>query len=33
MGITRSPLPQNYGNLPLPSFGGNYPIALLDNVY
>ena len=24
MGITRSLLPQNIGNLPLPFFGGNY---------
>ena len=31
MGFTRSPLPQNNGNLPLPFFGGNYPIVLLDN--
>ena len=23
VGITRSPLPQNNGNLPLPFFGGN----------
>ena len=21
------------GNLPLPFFGGNYPIVLLDNIY
>ena len=33
MGITRSPLPQNNGNLPLPFFGGNYPIFILDSVY
>ena len=33
MGITRYPLPQNNGNLLLPSFGGNYPIILLDNIY
>ena len=26
MEITRSTLPQNNGNLPLPFFGGNYPI-------
>ena len=25
-------LPQNNGNLPLPFFGGNYPIFLLDNI-
>ena len=31
MGFTRSPLPQNNGNLPLPFFGGNYPIVLLKN--
>ena len=33
MGITRSTLPQNNGNLPLPFFGGNFPIVLLDNIY
>ena len=33
MGITRSTLPQNNGNLPLPFFGGNYPIVLLNNIY
>ena len=33
MAFTRSPLPRNNGNLPLPSFGGNYPIILLDNIY
>ena len=33
MGFTRSPLPQNNGNLPLPFFGGNDPIVLLDNIY
>ena len=33
MRFTRSPLPQNNGNLPLPFFGGNYPIVLLDNIY
>ena len=33
MGFTRSPLPRNSGNLPLPFFGGNYPIVLLDNIY
>ena len=26
MEITHYPLPQNIGNLPLPFFGGNYPI-------
>ena len=30
MVITRSPLPQNNDNLPLPFFGGNYPIVLLN---
>ena len=33
MGITRSTLPRNNGNLPLPFFGGNYPIVLLNNIY
>ena len=33
MGFTRSPLPQNIGNLPLPFFGGNYPFVLLNNIY
>ena len=33
MGFTRSPLPRNNCNLPLPYFGGNYPIVLLDNIY
>ena len=33
MGITRSTLPRNNGNLPLPFFGGNYPIVLLNNMY
>ena len=33
MGVTRSPLPKNNGNLPLPFFGGNYSIVLLDNIY
>ena len=33
MGFTRSPLPQNNGNLPLPFFGGNCPIVLLNNIY
>ena len=33
MGFTRSPLPQNNGNLTLPFFGGNDPIVLLDNIY
>ena len=32
MGITRSPLPQNNGNLTLPFFGGNYLVFLLDNI-
>ena len=29
IGFTRSPLPQNNGNLPLPFFGGNYSIFFL----
>ena len=29
MVITRSTLPQNNGDLPLPFFGGTYPIVLL----
>ena len=33
MGFTRSQLPQNNGNSPLPSFGGNYLNVLLDNIY
>ena len=33
MGFTISPLPWNNGNLPLPFFGGNYLIVLLDNIY
>ena len=33
MGITRSTLPRNNGNLPLPFFCGNYPIVLLNNIY
>ena len=33
MGITRSTLPQNNVNLPLPFFGSNYPIVLLNNIY
>ena len=33
MVMTRFPLPQNNGNLPLPFFGGNYPIIILDNIY
>ena len=33
MGMTCSPLPRNIGNLPLPFFGGNYYIVLLDYVY
>ena len=32
MVITRSPLPQNDGQLHLPFFGGNYPIVILDNI-
>ena len=31
MGITRSTLPLDNGNLPLPFFVGNYPIVLLNN--
>ena len=31
MGITRSTLPQNNGNLPLPFFFGNYPLVCLNN--
>ena len=33
MGITRFALPQNNGNLPIPLFGGNYPIVFLNNIY
>ena len=33
MGITLYPLPQKNGNIPLTSFGGNYPIFILDNIY
>ena len=33
MVITRSPLPQNNGNLPLTLFGGNFPIVPLDHIY
>ena len=33
MVITRSPLPRNNSNLPLPFFGGSHPIILLDNIY
>ena len=33
MGITHYPLPKNNVNLPLPFFGGSYPIVLLDNIY
>ena len=33
MGFIRSLLPQNNGNLPLPFFGGNYPIVLLYSIY
>ena len=32
MGITCYPLPQNNCDLPLPFFGGNFPIVLLDNI-
>ena len=32
MGINRSTLPQNNGNLPLPFFGGNCTIVLLNNI-
>ena len=32
MGITRSLLPQDIGNLPVPFFCGNYPIVLLHNI-
>ena len=32
-GITRSPLPPNNGNSPLPFFGDNHRIVLLDNIY
>ena len=33
MGIPRSPLPYNDGNLPLPFSGDNYPIVLLHAIY
>ena len=33
MGMTRSTLPRNNGNLPLPFFCGNYSIFLLNNVH
>ena len=33
MVIACSKLPQNNGNLPLPFFGGNYPIVILNNIY
>ena len=33
MGIARCFLPQNIANLPLPFFGDNDPIVLLDNIY
>ena len=33
MGIIRSPLPQNNGNLPLPYFFVNYPIVILYDIY
>ena len=33
MGFTRSTLPHNNGNLPLPFFGGYYPIVLLNSFY
>ena len=32
MVTTRSPLPQNNGNLTLPFFGGNYPMVILVNI-
>ena len=33
MGINRSLLPQNIGNLPLAFFCGSYPIILGYNIY
>ena len=33
MRINRYTLPQNTGNLPLPFFGGNYPVVLLNNIH
>ena len=33
MGITRSTLTRNNVNLPLPFFGGNYLIVLLNTIY
>ena len=33
MGITRSTLPRNDGNLPFPFVRGNYQIVLLNNIY
>ena len=27
-----SPFLKNNGNIPLPLFGGNYPIVILDNI-
>ena len=33
MGLTRSLLPQNNGNLTLPFFGDNYPMFLLNSIY
>ena len=33
IGITRSPLPQNNGNLPSHFFGVNEPIAILHHIY
>ena len=33
MGINRSPLPQNNGNLPLPFFGDSHPIIILYQIY
>ena len=33
MGITRSPLPRNTGDLPLPFIGSHYPPPPPDNIY
>ena len=33
MGISRSPLPQNNGNLSLTFFGGHFATVILDNIY